>query len=88
MPPISVHERAFLTWLAIFPLVSLVGALLASIASTWPALLATALVTAIVVVLAVYLVVPQLTKLYLRVLRRRQEPDAAVRARPQIEPNA
>ncbi len=88
MPPISIHERAFITWLAIFPLVSLVGALLASFTSTWPGLLATALLTAIVVVLAVYLVVPQLTKLYLRVLRRGQEPDAGVRARPQVEPTA
>ncbi|PPG03386.1 hypothetical protein C5E06_13445 [Pseudoclavibacter sp. RFBI5] len=88
MPPISIHERAFITWLAIFPLVSLVGALLASFTGTWPGLLATALLTAIVVVLAVYLVVPQLTKLYLRVLRRRQKPDAGVRARPQVEPTA
>ncbi|WP_181064408.1 hypothetical protein [Pseudoclavibacter sp. AY1F1] len=70
MPPVTVHERAFITWLAIFPLVSIVGALLATFTSTWPGLLATALLTAIVVFLAVYFVVPQLTKLYLLVARR------------------
>ncbi|WP_068479950.1 hypothetical protein [Pseudoclavibacter helvolus] len=89
MPPVSVHERAFITWLAIFPLVSIVGALLATFTHTWPGLLATALLTAIVVLLAVYFVVPQLTKLYLRVVRRGRSTGGGMRvAVPPAEPAA
>ncbi|WP_424463245.1 hypothetical protein [Pseudoclavibacter helvolus] len=87
-PPISVHERAFITWLAIFPLVSIVGTLLATFTNTWPGLLATALLTAIVVLLAVYFVVPQLTKLYLRVVRRGPEASGSGMATPAAEPAA
>lgn len=87
MPPISVHERAFVTWLAIFPLVSIVGALLTPFTDSWPGLLATALLTAIVVLLAVYLVVPQLTRLYLLVARRGRRAGGGI-ATPPAEPAA
>lgn len=88
MPPISVHERAFITWLAIFPLVSIVGAALATFTQTWPGLFATALLTAIVVLLAVYFVVPLLTKLYVRVARRGPRLGDAGTATPPAEPAA
>lgn len=69
--PPSVHVRAFITWLSIFPLVaiglSLTGALLGD---AHPVLKAFVL-TIVVVPLAVYLVVPNLMKLYLRLTSKR-----------------
>ena len=69
--PPSVHERALVTWLAIFPLVALVLWTAEPILGGWHPVLRALALTAVVVPLAVYLVVPVLMKAYLRVARRR-----------------
>ncbi|MFJ5958055.1 hypothetical protein ACIQC5_19120 [Paenarthrobacter sp. NPDC092416] len=56
----SVHVRAVITWLAIFPLVSLGMLLLGPIMEPWHPVLRALLLTALVVPLAVYVVVPRL----------------------------
>lgn len=58
--PPSVHVRAILTWLAIFPLVSIGMLAFAPLWGDWHPLLRSQLLTALVVPLAVYVVVPQL----------------------------
>jgi antibiotic biosynthesis monooxygenase (ABM) superfamily enzyme len=68
---ISIHVRAFLTWLAIFPLVLLCFIfVLPHIEGAHPAVKVLVL-TLIVIPLAVYLVVPNLMKLYLRITTKR-----------------
>ena len=67
MKPPSVHVRAFITWLAIFPLVSLgFLTIIPAMGSAHP-LLKVFVLTLVVVPLAVYLVVPALMKLYARI---------------------
>ncbi|MGJ3191648.1 hypothetical protein [Paenarthrobacter sp. FR1] len=56
----SVHMRALITWLAIFPLVSLGMLLLGPIMEPWHPVLRALLLTALVVPAAVYVVVPRL----------------------------
>ncbi|WP_345802044.1 hypothetical protein AAIB33_02765 [Microbacterium sp. AZCO] len=63
-PAPSQHVRALLTWLAIFPLVTIGSLLLAPISGSWHPVLRTAVLTAVVVPVAFYLVVPQLVRLY------------------------
>ncbi len=58
----SIHLRAFLTWLAIFPLVSLGMLAFAPLWTDWHPVLRALALTLIVVPLAVYLVVPRLMK--------------------------
>jgi antibiotic biosynthesis monooxygenase (ABM) superfamily enzyme len=66
MKPPSVHVRALITWLAIFPLVSLgFLTIVPAMGDAHPILKVFAL-TLVVVPLAVYLVVPNLMKLYQR----------------------
>jgi len=67
----SVHVRAFITWLTIFPLVAIGMTLMAPISTDWHPVLRALLLTAIVVPLAVYLVVPRLLGLYVRTVSRR-----------------
>ena len=77
--PPSVHVRAVITWLAIFPLVAIGMVLIAPIAESWHPVLRAFVLTLVVVPLAVYLVVPQLMRAY-GALRRRRAPrsgDAA-----------
>jgi antibiotic biosynthesis monooxygenase (ABM) superfamily enzyme len=62
--PPSVHVRAVITWVAIFPLVALGMLLLAPIAESWHPVLRAFVLTLVVVPLAVYLVVPQLMRGY------------------------
>ena len=62
--PPSVHVRAVITWLAIFPLVALGMLVLAPIAESWHPVLRAFVLTLVVVPLAVYLVVPRLLRLY------------------------
>ncbi|QAY73038.1 hypothetical protein ET445_06445 [Agromyces protaetiae] len=62
--PPSVHVRAVITWLAIFPLVSIGMILLAPVSESWHPILRALLLTALVVPTAVYLVVPQLMRAY------------------------
>ena len=59
-PPPSVHVRAVITWLAIFPLVAIGMMLIAPISESWHPVLRAFALTLVVVPLAVYVVVPQL----------------------------
>ena len=56
----SVHMRALITWIAIFPLVSVGMLLLGPIMEPWHPVLRALVLTAFVVPTAVYLVVPRL----------------------------
>ena len=59
--------RAFITWTAIFPLVSTGMLVLGPVMEAWHPVLRALLLTALVVPLAVYLVVPRLLALYVSV---------------------
>ncbi|WP_448811119.1 hypothetical protein [Agromyces bauzanensis] len=74
--PPSVHVRAVITWIAIFPLVAIGMLVLAPITDSWHPVLRALLLTLIVVPLAVYLVVPQLMRGYGAVRRRRPQTGA------------
>ena len=69
--PPSVHVRALLTWIAIFPLVTIGLTVIAPFAGEWPPVVRALVLTVVVVPLAVYLVVPQLLKLHASLRRRR-----------------
>jgi len=69
----SVHVRAFITWVAIFPLVAIGIEALAVLAPQWHPFLRAFVLTSVVVPIAVYFVVP-----YLLLLERRL--SGAVRA--------
>ena len=69
VPP-SVHVRAAITWLAIFPLVAVGMMLIAPISESWHPVLRAFVLTLVVVPLAVYVVVPWLLRRH-AVLRRR-----------------
>jgi len=56
----SVHMRALITWIAIFPLVSVGMLLLGPIMESWHPVLRALVLTAFVVPTAVYVVVPRL----------------------------
>ncbi len=62
----SVHVRAVVTWLAIFPLVALGMCLLSLIGPRWNPVLRALVLTLIVVPTTVYFVVPRLLSLYTR----------------------
>ncbi|MBB2958987.1 hypothetical protein [Pseudoclavibacter helvolus] len=62
--PPSIHVRAVLTWLAIFPLVSITSMATEPLVGTWHPIARACVVTLVVVQLAVYLVVPNLVKLW------------------------
>jgi len=63
-PPPTVHVRAALTWLAIFPLVAIGMTVMAPMTADWHPVLRALVLTLVVVPLAVYLVVPRLMGLY------------------------
>ena len=67
----SVHLRALVTWVALFPLVTAGLAVMAPFAGDWPPILRTFVLTAVLVPLMVYLVVPALLKLVGAVTARR-----------------
>ncbi|KAM9862070.1 hypothetical protein ACI1US_02070 [Leucobacter sp. BZR 635] len=71
MPPIPLPARLLITWLAIFPLVSIAQAVFQPLLASWPTLLVTAITVAAVVPVAVIWVVPGLTKLYFALAHRR-----------------
>jgi len=56
----SVHVRALVTWLAIFPLVAVGMSLLSFVADDWPPVLRALVLTGVVVPLTVYQIVPRL----------------------------
>jgi antibiotic biosynthesis monooxygenase (ABM) superfamily enzyme len=62
--PPSVHARAVITWLAIFPLVAIGMLIIGPISVDWHPVARAFVLTLIVVPLAVYLVVPQLMRAY------------------------
>jgi antibiotic biosynthesis monooxygenase (ABM) superfamily enzyme len=66
----SVHLRAFVTWLAIFPLVALGLTIMGPFVQEWPPVLRAFALTIILVPLAVYVVIPPLMRLAVRVVRR------------------
>lgn len=68
--PPSIHVRAALTWLAIFPLVAITSMATEPLVGTWHPIARAGVVTLVVVPLAVYLVVPNLVKLYGRIRHR------------------
>lgn len=70
--PPSVHVRAALTWIAIFPLVALGMTAMGPFTDTWHPVLRALVLTIVVVPLAVYLIVPQLLRLYVARLARRR----------------
>ena len=73
MKPPSVHIRALITWLAIFPLVSLGFVTVIPLMGTAHPILKVFVLTLIVVPLAVYLVVPNLMKLYGALMKSRAQ---------------
>ena len=64
MKPPSIHVRALITWLAIFPLVTLGFLTVIPLMGTAHPILKVFVLTLVVVPLAVYLVVPNLMKVY------------------------
>ncbi|MCU1508997.1 MAG: hypothetical protein JWQ12_1262 [Glaciihabitans sp.] len=70
--PPSVHARALITWIAIFPLVTLGFFAIAPFAANWSPVLRALVLSVVIVPLAVYVVVPQLMRVYgkIRVARR------------------
>lgn len=70
--PPSVHVRAVITWLAIFPLVSIGMLAMAPVTESWHPVLRAFVLTLVVVPVAVYLVVPQLLRAYARLAARRR----------------
>ena len=70
--PPSIHVRAALTWLAIFPMVAIGITAMAPFTVGWDPLLRVFVLTLITVALAVYLVVPWLMRIYDRYLAPRR----------------
>jgi antibiotic biosynthesis monooxygenase (ABM) superfamily enzyme len=64
----SIHVRAALTWLAIFPLVAIGITVMAPFTVGWNPVLRTFVLTLVVVALAMYLVVPWFMPIYDRYL--------------------
>ena len=60
----SVHVRAVVTWVAIFPLVALGMTAMNPFTDTWHPVLRALVLTVVGVPLAVYLVVPRLLRLW------------------------
>lgn len=72
-PMPSVHVRAFITWLAIFPLVSIGMLALGPLMDGWHPVLRALLLTLLVVPAAVYFVVPKLFAGYGALMKRRAQ---------------
>ena len=68
--PPSVHIRAFVTWLAIFPLVAVGLTVMGPFVQDWHPMLRAFVLTLALVPLAVYVVVPRLMRLVLRIVHR------------------
>lgn len=71
LKPPSIHARAVITWLAIFPLVTLGFYAIEPFASGWNPVLRALVLSLVVVPVAVYLVVPQLMRVYALLQRNR-----------------
>lgn len=68
----SIHLRAFITWLAVFPLVAIGLMAIGPVAEFLHPVLRALVLTVVVVPVAVYLVVPQLFRLYGALVRLRR----------------
>lgn len=73
-PAPSAHRRALITWLAVYPVITLVLGLLGPRIATLPLLLRTLILTGIVVPVAAYVLVPALTKAHARLAARTPRP--------------
>ena len=62
--PPSVHVRAVITWIAIFPLVALGMLAIAPFSGDWHPVLRALVLSVLIVPVAVYLVVPRLMRIY------------------------
>jgi len=71
-PAVSVHIRALATWIVIFPLVALGLTYLGPLMGAFHPVLKAFILTIVIVPLAVYVLVPQLLKLYVRFVTRRK----------------
>jgi antibiotic biosynthesis monooxygenase (ABM) superfamily enzyme len=69
--PPSIHVRAIITWLAIFPLVAVGMTAMSPFTIGWHPVLRSLVLTLIVVPLAVYVVVPRLLALHQRLRSKR-----------------
>ncbi|MGW0363708.1 hypothetical protein [Streptomyces sp. NPDC002990] len=58
----SVHRRAFITWLAVYPTITLVIALLGPAMEDLPLVLRTMILTVVVIPIAAYVLIPALMK--------------------------
>lgn len=67
----SIHVRAVITWLAIFPLVAVGMMVVAPLTEGWHLVLRALVLTLVVVPVAVYVVLPRLFAGYGALLRRR-----------------
>ncbi|GGF32899.1 hypothetical protein [Subtercola lobariae] len=65
----SVHVRAIITWVAIFPMAAIGMTILTIFAPTWPPVLKALVLTAFVVPTAVYLAVPRLLRIHSKMRR-------------------
>lgn len=79
-PAPSIHVRAFITWLAIFPLVSVGMLALGPLMESWHPILRALVLTLLVVPAAVYLVVPKLFAAYGGLAKRRALREALKQA--------
>jgi antibiotic biosynthesis monooxygenase (ABM) superfamily enzyme len=64
--PVSVHIRAFATWIVIFPLVAIGLTVLGPLLGTVHPVLKAFILTIIIVPLAVYVLVPRVLSLYVK----------------------
>jgi antibiotic biosynthesis monooxygenase (ABM) superfamily enzyme len=69
----SIHVRAFLTWLAIFPLVLICFLTVIPLMSSLLPVIKVLVLTLIVVPLAVYVVLPNLLKGYMAIAARQSD---------------
>ena len=72
-PQVSIHIRAFITWLTIFPLVALGLTFLMPALGDMHPILKALILTLIVVPLAVYLIVPRLLGLYVKLKSKKSQ---------------
>lgn len=69
--PPNIHVSALIVWLTIFPLVAIVGTVLAPMITEWHPVLRAFVVTLIVVPIAAYWLMPQMFRWYAAIERRR-----------------
>lgn len=72
-PQVSIHIRAFITWLTIFPLVALGLTFLMPALGDMHPILKALILTLIVVPLAVYVIVPRLLGLYVKLNSKKSQ---------------